>query len=85
MDVITPSVGDDPPHVIHGIPLKIAKTTKAPGDFRLSAFGLPEPVEFPQERRVLTYVWVLAAAGVCAILAAVFRYLARRRQVLPTA
>jgi hypothetical protein len=51
----------------------------------LAAFGLPEPPEFRQEKRVPNYVWFLAAAGACAILGLGFRYLARRRRPLPVA
>lgn len=47
--------------------------------FRLSAFGLPEPVGIKWARPTPRYVWFLAAAGVFVALAVGFRYLARRR------
>jgi hypothetical protein len=51
--------------------------------FRLSAFGFPEPVGLPQERGVPNYVWFLAAAAACAMLAAGFRHMSRRKHSLP--
>jgi hypothetical protein len=55
-------------------------TDKTPADFRLTAFGLPEPAEFaPPVRATPWYLWILAAAGVSAALAAWLRYLHRRR------
>jgi hypothetical protein len=66
--------------------LKRGKTTKVPGDFRLAAFGLPEPVEFQQngpERRVRNYVWLGIGAAVCVALALGFRRLARRGRPAP--
>ncbi len=48
-------------------------------EFTLSAFGLPEPGgEEPVKKPTPLYIWILAAAGVCAALALSFRYLARR-------
>jgi hypothetical protein len=57
---------------------------KAPeSEFRLSAFGLPEPVETtPQKKTVPIYIWFLVAAASSAVFAAVFRYLARRKRSL---
>lgn len=48
-------------------------------EFRLSAFGLPEPAGVVWEKRTPRYLWFLAAAGAFAVLAVGFRYLARRR------
>lgn len=47
-------------------------------EFTLTAFGLPEPPEF-QPKPTPLYVWLLLAAGVCAVVAIGFRLLARRR------
>lgn len=54
-------------------------------DFRLSAFGLPEPVGVVWERATPHYVWILFGAGVFALLALLFRYLARRKRQTVTA
>jgi hypothetical protein len=58
---------------------KWAKEKADPSEFRLTAFGLPEPPGVKWDRPTPTYVWVLLAAAVTAALAAGFRYLARRR------
>jgi hypothetical protein len=56
------------------------KSMKSPSDFRLSAFGLPEPPEFlPRSKTTPAYIWILTAAGACAALAFGFRLLARRK------
>jgi hypothetical protein len=47
-------------------------------NFTLSAFGLPEPAGVEWRKATPRYVWVLIAAGAVAILATVFRCLARR-------
>ena len=47
-------------------------------EFTLSAFGLPEPSGYKPPTTPL-YMWLLLAAGVCAIVAIAFRLLARRR------
>jgi hypothetical protein len=48
-------------------------------EFTLTAFGLPEPGgEEPMKRPTPFYIWILAAAGVFAVLALGFRYLVRR-------
>lgn len=66
--------------------LKVSKTNKSPRDFRLSAFGLPEPVEFRrQDGRVPSYVWILAFAAACAVLSISFRYWAHKRRLRPAA
>jgi hypothetical protein len=54
-------------------------------EFTLSAFGLPEPGSEPVKKSIPLYVWILVAAGVCAVLAVGFRYLARRRRLSATA
>jgi hypothetical protein len=59
----------------------IRRAEKTEADFRLSAFGLPEPVDVaPLPKRTPRYVWFLIAAGVCAVLAVLSRRLARRRR-----
>jgi hypothetical protein len=45
-------------------------------EFRLSAFGLPEPGG--KERRTRWHLWAAAAAGTCLIGTLLFRWLARR-------
>jgi hypothetical protein len=47
-------------------------------EFTLSAFGLPEPPGVTWERPTPRYIWFLLAAGGFALLAVVFRLLARR-------
>ncbi len=49
-------------------------------EFTLSAFGLPEPVGVTWEKPTPLYVWLLAAAGGCAVLALLLRLPVRRRQ-----
>jgi hypothetical protein len=58
----------------------LSQPTSLPADeeFRLSAFGIREPVGVVWEKPTPTYVWILVAAGVAAALAFGFRYLARR-------
>jgi hypothetical protein len=58
----------------------LSRPAELPADeeFRLSAFGLPEPVGVVWDKPTPTYVWLLAAAGVVGALAFGFRYLARR-------
>jgi hypothetical protein len=47
--------------------------------FRLTAFGLPEPVDTVEVKQAPRYVWFLAAAGVFTLLAFGFRSISRRR------
>lgn len=49
-----------------------------PEDFRLTAYGLPEPNDVVWEKPTPTYVWLLAAAGGFGLLALAFAYLKRR-------
>lgn len=70
----------EPPHHIRAT-LTVRKSTASPADFRLAAFGLPEPVDVPPVRRTPTYLWLLLAAVACVALAAGFRFLARRHRV----
>ncbi len=49
-----------------------------PMEFRLSYYGLPEPVGVVWERRTPVYVWLFVAAGVLLTLGIFFRWLARR-------
>jgi hypothetical protein len=75
-----PSDTEKPPYTTRGS-YKVSKTTRSALDFRLAAFGLPEPVEFPQKKRIPTYVWILVAAGACVVLGIGLRYLARRKHL----
>lgn len=50
-----------------------------PNEFRVSHFGIPEPVGVTWEKPTPRYVWFLLGAGGFAALMLVFRYLARRR------
>ena len=52
-------------------------------EFMLSTFGLPEPFGVMTRKTTPTYIWFLVAAGCCAVLAIVFRYLARRYMIKP--
>lgn len=55
--------------------------TKQPADsteFRLTAYGLPEPQGVMWEKPTPYYVWILLAATGCALLAVLFRRLLRR-------
>jgi hypothetical protein len=59
----------------------IKLTDKTPADFRLSAFGFPEPMGAPPPPRPTRwYIWISLAAGGCAALALGFAYLRRRSQ-----
>ncbi len=60
----------------------LSQPTSLPADedFTLSAFGIREPVGVVWDKPTSTYVWILLAAGACAILAFGFRYLSHRRQ-----
>jgi hypothetical protein len=49
--------------------LRVPRRLPAADEFRLSAFGLPEPMGMPGPRRSHWYIW-LALAGVGAILLA---------------
>jgi hypothetical protein len=53
--------------------IAVKLTEKTAADFRLSAFGLPEPIDFPAPAKSRWYLWVLGAAGVCGALAWFFR------------
>lgn len=55
-------------------------------EFSLTAYGLPEPlgVKF-EEKRTPTYVWLLAGAGGCGLLALAFRRMGSRQpRPIPT-
>lgn len=61
--------------------LSLKMTDKTPADFRLAAFGFPEPVDAPPPPKPTRwYLWILVAAGGCAALAVGFAYVHRRRQ-----
>lgn len=51
-------------------------------EFRLSAFGLPEPVGVPGVERagVRWYIWLALASAACACVAAALVMVRRRRQ-----
>lgn len=83
-EMIIPSRTGETPHQIKGT-LKVVKTDKSPRDFRLSTFGLPEPVGMTPEKKVPNYVWILSAAAACGILAVVCRLLARKLRSRATA
>jgi hypothetical protein len=48
-------------------------------DFRLSAFGLPEPMGSQPPERPRTWIWLIAATVAAAALAILFAWLKRRR------
>jgi hypothetical protein len=51
-------------------------------EFTLTAFGLPEPGgEESVKKPIPLYMWILASAGVCAVLSWGFRYLLRRARL----
>jgi hypothetical protein len=79
--VSTYKVEQGPPDLeITGRVISLKVTDKRPEDFRLSAFGLPEPVDAPPlPKHTPLYVWFLAGAAVLGLLAIGFRYLARQR------
>lgn len=61
--------------------LSLKVTAKELNDFRLSAFGLPEPADVrPVPPKTPRSLWFIGAAVLLAILSFVFRYLARRRE-----
>ncbi len=60
--------------------ISLKLTDKRPADFRLAAFGLPEPIDVAPPPESKWYLWVLAAAGACAALAWLLRYRHRRAQ-----
>jgi hypothetical protein len=61
--------------------IRLQLTDKTPADFRLSAFGFPEPVDVaPPPKPTPWYLWLLAAAGACAALSFSFAYLRRRQR-----
>lgn len=72
-------VNPAPPDLeITGKLISVAVADKEPKDFRLSAFGLPEPVDAPPPRHSRTG-WFVSTAGVLGLLTIAFGYLARRR------
>lgn len=61
--------------------ISLKETDKTPADFRLSGFGLPEPVDAPPlEKPTRWYLWILLAAAACGVLACGFAYVRHRRQ-----
>lgn len=66
------------PDRIEGKLLRIGMSEKTPNDFRLSAFGLPEPAGDVVPQTTPSYVWLTLAAGICAIVALVTKFAARR-------
>ncbi len=61
--------------------LEVARTSRPESDYRLSGYGLPEPVDVTAvpSRRTPNYVWLLAGAVFCLVIAVVSRYLLRRK------
>lgn len=80
-ETVVPQGGNKEPAFRVRSALTVRKTTLSPADFRLSAFGLPEPVDAPPVPRSPTYLWLILAAAACVGLAVGFRYLARRQRV----
>jgi hypothetical protein len=78
---IAPSKHPEPSCKCHTTVLRVEKTKKTPSDFRLSAFGLPEPVGKAPAKRIPNYVWLLAAAVASAVLALGCWHLGRRWRV----
>ncbi len=68
-------------HIIMQKDIDLAEPSRLPAveEFTLTAFGLPEPVGVEWKRPTPRYVWILVGAGICAVLAVGFRYLARHR------
>lgn len=61
--------------------LSLKITDKEPNDFRLRAFGLPEPADVPPvPPKTPRATWFIAAAALLVALSFAFRYLARRRE-----
>ena len=81
-NLTTYKVAEAPPNMeITGKVTSVKLTDKTPYDFRLSAFGFPEPIGAPPPpKQTRWYIWILVAAGVCALLAFGFAYLRRRSQ-----
>ena len=50
-----------------------------PKEFRVSNYGIPEPVGVEWPKPIPNYVWFLIAAGAFGVLMIGFRYFARRR------
>ncbi len=48
-------------------------------DFRLTAFGLPEPMGVTWQQQPRYWLWLLVAAGACAVIAALLMWLRQRR------
>jgi hypothetical protein len=60
---------------------KVEFDTNVPDEkFRLSYYGLPEPVGVTWKKPVPKYLWFLLGAGACVVVATLLRYAARRRQ-----
>jgi hypothetical protein len=71
-----------PAHTIRQAILSLRPTRTTEADYRLSAFGLPEPEDAPPLPRsgLPTYVYILAGSVVCAALSVGIRYLAKRHE-----
>ena len=84
-DLNTYKVANAPPNMtVTGRLISLKLTDRTPDDFRLSAFGLQEPVDgAPRPRPRPWYLWFLGAAGVCGVLSFTFAYLRRRRRRPP--
>jgi hypothetical protein len=73
-------VANAPPNMVTTFKvLSLRVTDKTADDFRLSAFGFPEPVDVPTRAKPTRwYLWILLAAGVCGALSLGFAWLRRR-------
>jgi hypothetical protein len=71
-----------PAHTIRQAILSLRPTRTTEADYRLSAFGLPEPEDAPPLPRsgLPTSVYILAGSAACAALSFGFRYLAKRHE-----
>lgn len=54
-------------------------------EFTLSAYGLPEPQGVSFAKPTPTYVWLLAGAAGCAVVATALRYFGRTKSATPAA
>lgn len=52
--------------------ISLQLTCKTPADFRLSAFGLPDPIDLPQQDPSRRYLWFILVAVIFGALAIVF-------------
>lgn len=71
-----------PSYDVHVI-VEIKKCDLPDSSYRLSAFGLPEPVDIEAtSKRIPNYIWLLTGAAVSLLLAFGLRYLCKRNRIL---